>query len=148
MALLLGLAHHGLYLEKLLESVLTPFAAVAGLLVAAEGSAEVDAGAVQMHVAGAQVRGDAQRALRITRRHIARQSVRRIVGDADGLLLTVVGQDAEHRAEDLLARYRHVVAHVGEHGRAHVVALAQTLGSAGTDGDPLGPFLAAARDSE
>src|SRR5690349_7160516 len=44
-------------LEELAEGRLAPFAAVARALVAAEGGVEVDAGAVQRHLAGAQARG-------------------------------------------------------------------------------------------
>src|SRR5690606_36894746 len=72
---LAGGAHHGLHLEELLEAEDAPFAAVAGLLVAAERRGEVGAGAVQVHVAGAQPRRYALRVLEVARAHVARQPV-------------------------------------------------------------------------
>src|SRR5690606_11393959 len=138
---LAGGAHHGLHLEELLEAEDAPFAAVAGLLVAAERRGEVGAGAVQVHVAGAQPRRYALRVLEVARAHVARQPVRRVVRDADRLLLVAVREDREHGAEDLLARDGHVVAHVGEHGRAHVVALREALRAAGAAGGQGGALV-------
>ena len=51
-------AEHRLGLQKLLKSQRAPLAAQAGLFVAAEWCAGVAARAVQMHVAGAQLRGN------------------------------------------------------------------------------------------
>ncbi len=55
--------------------------------------------------------------------HRAREAVDRAVGDADGLVLVVVAEDREDRAEDLLLGDRHVGGDVGEDGRADEVAL-------------------------
>src|ERR1700754_3688303 len=51
-------ADHGLGLEELLEAPLAVFAAVARLLVAAERRGRVADRVVQVHVAGAHLRGD------------------------------------------------------------------------------------------
>src|SRR6266404_6412317 len=72
-----GAAHDRLQLEELLEAVLAPLTAVPRLLVAAEGRGEVGSGAVQVDVAGAQTRGDAQRVVLIAGRHVAREPVGR-----------------------------------------------------------------------
>src|SRR6185437_11451293 len=66
-------AEHGLGLEEFLEAMLAPFAAIARLLVAAERGGEIGAGAVQMHVAAAQLRSDLARMREIARLHIARE---------------------------------------------------------------------------
>src|SRR5690348_665744 len=63
-------AHDRLDLEELVEAEFAPFAAVAGLLVAAEGRAEIGPGAVQMHIAGAQLRRHLARMLDVARLHI------------------------------------------------------------------------------
>ena len=91
--------------------------------------------AVHADLAGADPRRDAARALEVARRHVAGEAVGRVVGDPDRVLLVLVGQDREHRPEDLLARDRHVVAHVREHGRPHVVAARR--GPPGRPGPPV-----------
>src|SRR5262249_15977353 len=121
---------HGLRLEELLEAELAPLAAVARLLVAAERRAEIGLGAVHADLSGADPRRDAARALEVARRDIARESVGGVVCDPDRVLIVLVGQDREHRPEDLLARDRHVVAHVRENGRPHVVAAREAGGAA------------------
>src|SRR4029450_11703726 len=55
----------------------------------------------------------------------ARQAVPRVVGDAHGVVLVGVGDDAEDRAEDLLAGHPHGVVDVAEDGRHHVPPLGQ-----------------------
>ena len=59
-------SHHGFHLEEFLEAELAPFAAIAGLLVAAERRFEVGACPVQVHIAGAQLRRDFPRMLELT----------------------------------------------------------------------------------
>ena len=48
--------------------------------------------------------------------HRARQAVRRVVGDAHGVVVAVVGDHREHRPEDLLARDPGVVGEPADHG--------------------------------
>ncbi len=45
------------------------------------------------------------------------EPVHRVVGDGDRLVLGLVGDDGQHRSEDLLLRDRGVRIDVGEHGR-------------------------------
>lgn len=54
----------------------------------------------------------------------AGQTVGRVVGQGDGLVLVVERQDGDHRPEDLLAVQPCVGGDVGEHGRVHEVSLA------------------------
>src|SRR5579872_421747 len=88
--------------------MLAPFAAISRLLVAAEGGAEIGAGAVQMNVAGAKLRRDFPRMIEIAGLDIAGKAIDRVVGKPDHLLLAVIGEDREDRPEDLLARDGHL----------------------------------------
>ena len=64
----------------------------------------------------------------------------------DGVVLVVVGEDRQDRPEDLLLGDGHVVAHLGEHGRLHEVAVLEALGLAGAAGDELGALVDALLD--
>src|ERR1700685_4348506 len=68
---LLDEAEHGLDLEEFLEAELAPFAAGAGLLVAAERRVHVAARAVDVHVAGADLGCDLAGVVDVARLHIA-----------------------------------------------------------------------------
>src|SRR4051794_26057794 len=60
--------------------------------------------------------GDVRRALRIGAEHAAAEAVGRAVGDAHRIRVVPIGDDGEHRTEDLLLRDRRLVVDVGEHG--------------------------------
>ena len=66
---------------------------------------------------------------------------------ADRVGVAVVGDDDEHRPEDLLLGDLHLVVHVGEDGRLDVVALVEPGRPAATDGDLRPLLLATARCS-
>src|SRR6266852_2587467 len=139
-------AEHGLQLEELSQAGFAPLAAVARLLVAAEGRAQVGLRPVHVHVARADAFRHSARALDVARGDVAREPVGRVVGDANRVLLVLVRDDGKDGAEDLLARDRHVVAHVGEHRRADEVALAQALRAPRPAGHQLGALLDALLD--
>ena len=101
-------AHHRLDLEEVLEPEPAPLAAVAGLLVAAEGRAAVGRRAVEVHHAGAHAAGHAPRPLQVGRLHVAGEAEVRGVGQLDRVLLVAERRDAEHGTEDLLAEDAHV----------------------------------------
>src|SRR5262249_11848326 len=135
-----------LELEELAEARFAPLAAVAGLLVAAERAAEVGLGAVHVDVPRADLPGDLPGAVDVRGRDVAREAVERVVRDLDRLVLVLVGDDGEHRSEDLLAGDGHVVADVGEDRGPDEVALLHALGSAGAAGHELRTFLHALLD--
>src|SRR5262245_43239280 len=83
-------AGDGLHLRELVEAEAAPFAAVAGLLVAAEGCSALVGGAVDVDVAGADALGDAPRALHVAGGDIAGEPVGRVVSDAHGVVLVLV----------------------------------------------------------
>src|SRR5688572_33398833 len=99
-----AVAHDSLDLEKLVQPECAPFAAKAGLLVAAERRGGVEPLPVEVDVPGPDATRHRARVLQIARRHVARQSVWRVVRDADCFFFVGVGQYAEHRTEDLFAR--------------------------------------------
>ncbi len=107
-------------LQVLLEAELAPLAAVAASLVSAERRIQVER-VVDRHLAGPDPARKRAGRIEVRGRNIARKTVFRVVGDVDGLIEIVVGQDAQHRAEDLFAGDRHVVVDLGEHRRLDVV---------------------------
>src|SRR5215475_1351183 len=76
-------AGDGLHLEVFLEPELAPLTPVARLLVTSEGRGPLIGNAVQIDVAGAQPATDLTGTLHAAGRHVASQSVRRVVGDLD-----------------------------------------------------------------
>src|SRR2546422_5329257 len=96
-------------------------AADAGALVAAEGRVGVELAAVHLHRPGAERARHPQRALGVARPQVAVEAVVGVVGERDRLRLVAKRDGADHRAEDLLARDDHVVAHAGEERRLDVV---------------------------
>src|SRR3954467_2276352 len=130
-----------LRLEELLEAELAELAAVAGLLVAAERRQRIEAAAVDLDLAGADLPSNLLGPLGIARPHTAGQAVDGVVGDLDGLVLAVVGKDRQHRSEDLLLGDGHIGADLGEDGRLHEVALVQALGGLGPTGEQLGALV-------
>src|ERR1700712_4657698 len=74
-------AGDGLDLEIFFQTVLAPFAAVAGLLVAAERRGAVVRHALQVDVAGADLAADLARGLDGIGGDVAGKTVGRIVGD-------------------------------------------------------------------
>ena len=67
--------------------------------------------------------------------HRARQAVVGVVGDGHGVVVGVVGDERQHRAEDLLLGDRHRVVDVGEQGRLDVPALVEAGGTTAADDD-------------
>src|SRR5438105_7611549 len=133
-------AGDGLHFEIFLETVLAPFAAVAGLLVAAERRSAVIRHALQVDVAGAELAGDLAGAVDAAGRDVAGKTVRRVVGDLDGVGFVLGADDGQHRSEDFLLRDRHVVGDVGEDGRTDIEALVDAFRqtwSAGHEGGAL-----------
>jgi hypothetical protein len=92
-------------------------AAVAALFVAAEGHGDVVfVVLVHVHRAGAQRARHAVGAVDVVAPDAGLQAVAAGVGHRHGLGLGLEADDAHHRAEDLLARDLHAVAHTVEHG--------------------------------
>src|SRR5258706_15857883 len=134
-------------LQKLLEAEDPGFAAVARLLEAAEGRVHVEGAAVDVDLAGADAARDALRARFVLGPHRAREAVGAVVGDADRVFLVLVGNDGEHRPEDLLLGDAHAVLHLAEHRGPHVVAAGRhALRRFGAAREQLGAFLLALLD--
>src|SRR5882757_2743300 len=135
-----------LHLEIFFQAVLAPFAAIAGLLVAAERRGAVVGHALQVDVAGADLAADFSRTLDGTSRDVTGETIGRVVGDLHRVRFVLGAKDGQHRPKDFLARDRHVVGDVGEDGRANIKALVDALRQARTAGDEGGTFLDAFLD--
>src|SRR5262245_50638227 len=90
-------------LEVLLEALLAVLTPEPALAVAAEGRVDVEPhAAVHRQRAGADAARDRERALLGGAVHGAREAVDRVVRDAHGVVIVLVGDHAEHGPEDPL----------------------------------------------
>src|SRR5690349_19609693 len=122
----------------------TAFAAEAGLLVAAERRARIEAvERVRPHDARAEALRHPEDARALLRPDTRAEPVGRVVRLLDRLLRGAEGQHRENRAEDLLLRDAIALRHVREHGRRQPVPL---LGEPARRLVDLGSFLCAGRD--
>src|ERR1700689_475300 len=112
-----------LLLGVLVQCIRSALAPEAALLVAAEGVGRVDhVPVVDVDHAGFQAPGDVEGPLFVTAPYAGRQAVVGVVGDRDGLVDGVVGQDNQNGPEDLFPGDGHVVGDAGEDGRLNPVA--------------------------
>src|SRR5436190_11985337 len=113
-----------LEIEIWLQPVPPALAAEAGLLVAAERRARVEAVVrVRPHDTGAEPLRHPEDARALLRPHAGAQPVRGVVRLLDCLLRRAEGEHREDRAEDLLLRDAVALRDVREHGRDEPVAL-------------------------
>ena len=127
-------------LEELLQAERAELAPVARLLVAPERGHGVEPATVDLDLAGPQPAGHRLGPFRVGGPDAAGQSVLGVVGDVDRLVLGVVGDDGQHRAEDLVPGDGHVAGHRGEHRRLHEEAGVETVGRLGPTGQQPGPL--------
>src|SRR5690606_2485020 len=125
---------NGLLFGVLDQPAGTPFAPVAGLLVAAEGCREAERRAVDLDLTGAQLAGDTHLGLAVFGPDAAGEAELSVVGEADGLILVTVFDQADHRAEDLLAGDGHVVGDIGKYRGFDIGAAGQPVGPLGGAG--------------
>src|SRR5690606_4326516 len=122
-------------LQVLLETGGAHLAPDAGLLVAAEGHVgAVPDAAVHAECAGADAVGDRGDALAVGAVDGTGQAVLRVVGDGHGLVVGVVTDDHQDRAEDLLTGHGRAGVHPGDQGGFDEIA-ALAVGRAAAAGD-------------
>src|ERR1700735_533281 len=127
---------NGFDLQVLFETGETHLAPVAGLLVPTEGCVRgVPDAAVDVDGAHPHTRGELGGSLWVGTEHAARQPIWRVVGDTQGIGVTVVGDHGEHRPEDLFAGGSAIVVQSGDDG-----------GLDEEPGVPVGRSAAAARE--
>src|SRR5438270_2328745 len=132
----------GLGLGVLLEAFHPVLAAYAAGLVPAERRVgAVPDASVDRSRAGPDAPGHGQSPGLGGGRDAEAETVLTVVGQADGVVVVVEGDDHQDRAEDLLPRHPHGVVHPGDQGGLHVVALVQVGRAPAADDDP-GPLLA------
>ena len=138
-----ALEDHRLGLEEREQPFGSPLASYPRLLEATERHSEISTECVVADRARAQLPGYVAGPVHIVGEHRGVQSVDRVVGDGDGVLLVVGGDDAEDRAEYLLLSDGGGVVDVPEHRRLDVPATVQVLRAtaAGGEGRPLGEAL-------
>src|SRR6266852_7014650 len=139
-------AGDGLDLEIFFQAVFAPFAAVAGLLVAAKRRGAVVRNALQVDVAGAQLAADLAGAFDGVGGDVTGETIRRVVGDPHRVGFILGAEDGENGAKNFLARNRHLVGDVGEDGRAHIEAFVDAFRQARATGHQRGTFLDALVD--
>src|SRR5580700_1422474 len=113
------LLKHRFWLKKRLNSVFAIFAADAGVLKSAPGCLGIVGHGIDHDAAGSQLGGHSPCAIE--------------VGPQDSRVETifgVVGNHAEHGAENLFLSNRHVVLHIDKHRGLHEEACFKTLGMA------------------
>src|SRR6266849_2069844 len=112
-----------LLLGVFVQCVRPALAAEPALLVTAEGVVRVDhVPVVDVDHPGLQAAGHVEGSLLVAAPYTGRQPVAGVVGDRDGLVDRVVGQDRQYGPEDLLSGDGHVVGHAGEDRRLDPVA--------------------------
>ena len=119
----LGCGQHRLGLEESLETEHAVLAPEARLAEAAERSLRLVQQPVDQHASGHEPSGDGPRPHRIGGQHVGLQPVIGVVGDR--LVLAALGEDRQHRAENLLAGDGHAIVDANEHGRTDEVAVLQ-----------------------
>ena len=97
----------GLDLEVFLEAEQPVFAAVAGPFVAAERGMGVPRRGVDVDLARADAQGDAAGLREIGTVDVTAKAVFGVVGNRNGLVDVIIGNDDQHRPEDFLLRDAH-----------------------------------------
>jgi amidase len=116
---------HGLGLQVREQPLAAAFAAYPGLLVAAEGHAEIGAEGVVPDRARPQSAGDRHRPAGVRGEDRRVQPVDRVVGERHRVVFVAGRDDGQHRAENLLLRDHRAVVNVREDGGLHEVAARQ-----------------------
>ena len=122
------------------------FTADAGIFEPAPGRLRIVRHAVDHDPAGPQPRGHASRAREVSTKDGGVKTISGVVGDSDRVFLGVIGDDAEHGAENLFPRDRHVVLDVHEYRGLHEVTRFETFGMALAADQHFGAFFDAFAD--
>jgi hypothetical protein len=103
--------------SKRLDSPIAAEPSYAGILLPAERIVRqiVHRLIVDMRHAGPRSAPQTHAALEITREHGARKSIFGRIGDAQRILVAARANERRHRPEQLLARQRVLVVHIGKH---------------------------------
>src|ERR1700738_987568 len=113
--------------EKCLDPVPAIFAVDAGVFKTTPGRLWIIRHAVDHDAPGPYLRSHAPRALEVGAEDGGVETILRVVGDPDRLLLGVIRDDTQHGAKNLFTGDRHVVLHVHEHRGLHEVTGFETV---------------------
>src|ERR1700722_17768482 len=112
--------------EKRFHPVPAIFAANAGVFNPAPGRLRIVHHAVDHDASGPYLRGHATRALEVGPKDGGVETISRVVGDPDRLVLGVISDDTQHGAENFLLGDHHLVFHVNKHRGLHKVTRLET----------------------
>src|SRR5579863_5570528 len=132
--------------EKRLHPVPTIFAADAGVFESSPGCLRIIRHVVDHHSPGPYLRSHSTRALKVGPEDGGVEAIFRVVGDPDRLVLGVVSDDGQYRAEDLLLGDRHVVLHVDKNRGFHEVTRLEAFRMTLAADEDLSAFLDALAD--
>jgi hypothetical protein len=100
--------------EERIQSECAEFAPDARLLEAAEWGERFMRRGINNDASGLQLAGHPLRVIDVGREYVGLQPVAGVVGDRDRFGFVAIGDDAQHRPENLLARNPHLVGHKSE----------------------------------
>src|SRR5882757_3451911 len=122
--LVTGGQRHRLQLQEALQALHVTLVTDAGFLAAAEWATAAGGGAaVHRTGSGDDPRRDLDAVPGLGGEHRPAKAVHAVIGDRDGLVLIGVGDDRQHRAEDLLLGNLHLGVDVDENRRLDVPPL-------------------------
>ena len=108
-------------LREFQHAVHAAFSAEARFFVAAERRGGVAGAVIDIHVPGADLFRDGDGSF-LRAVHGGIETVAGVIGEGHGFVFRLVGEDAQHGAEDLVSGDGHVHGAAGEDGRLHIVA--------------------------
>src|SRR5260370_37921255 len=113
--------------EKRLDSVSAIFTADAGVFESSPGCLRIIRHTVDHDASGTYLRGYTTRAREVGPKDRGVETIFRIVGDPDRLVLGVISNDGQDGAENLLLGNCHIVLHIDKHRGLHEVTGFETF---------------------
>src|SRR5579862_4866511 len=139
-------SENSLCLEIFLHALETVFPTVAGTLVPAKRCVRVPVGIVEMDLTRPDLPGHGPYRFHVGALNMRAEAVDRVVGNLDRVLHRIVGNDRQHRAENLLLRNLHVATDGRENSWPRIEADFQVIGPSWPADDELGTFLQSGAD--
>src|ERR1700722_18333789 len=115
--------------EERVQSEYAIFAPDPRLLETAKWGQRLMRCAIDDNASSLQLSGHPLRMIYVGREHVGLQPVAGVIGNRDSFGLVAIGDDTEHRPEDLLARNPHLVGDMREYRRPHEPAALQPVGA-------------------
>src|SRR5579859_5097528 len=140
------LLENGARFKKRIDPVSAIFTANARIFESSPGRLRIIRHVVDHNTTRPYLRGHSTRALKVGPEDGGVEAIFRVVGDPDRLVLGVISDDGQHRAEDLLLGDRHVVLHVDKNRGFHEVTRLEAFRMTLAADENLSAFLDALAD--